>query len=57
MLLGSLPGIKQLNDTLKGAPEDMLTVLLIGLAIIAIVTAIFAPPAFKAAVIAWFSLP
>jgi len=57
VLLNNLPGIKQLNDALKGAPEDVLTVLLIGLAIIAIVAALFAPPAFKAAVIAWFSLP
>lgn len=49
--------ILKLNKTLAGAPNNVLTLLLIGLAAAALLVAFVGNPTAKAAVAAWFILP
>lgn len=49
--------IHSLNEKIKGEPEYVLKFLLIAVAIIALLTAFFAPPLAKAAVLVWMVLP
>lgn len=48
---------QNLNRKLRGSPDSMLTALLMLVAAIAVLTAIYAQPATKAAVAAWFIFP
>lgn len=53
-----MPGfIKQLDQKLEGLPNGALTALLLAIAAVAIVTALFARPLVKASVAAWMLLP
>ena len=45
------------EDRLAGEPDAILTGLLIGVAIVAVVVALTAPRLLKVAVLAWFVLP
>lgn len=49
--------ILKLNKTLAGAPNHVLTLLLIGLAAAAMLVALMGNPTMKAALAAWFILP
>jgi hypothetical protein len=51
------PLIKQANDKLTGVPDQVLTYILISIAVILILVAIKAPPAMKALVAAWALMP
>lgn len=52
-----LPLIRDIDAALHGYPESILAVILFGLAIVAIVVALFGNPTLKAAVSAWMILP
>jgi hypothetical protein len=49
--------ILRIDKALAGAPNDLLTLLLIGLAAVALLIAFTGNPTTKAAVAAWFILP
>lgn len=49
--------ILRLNTLLRGAPDTLLTWLLIGLAVVALLVAFYGKPVLKAAVAAWMLLP
>ena len=51
------PLIKQLNDWLQGEPDNILTVILLAIAVFTVGVAFLAPPAFKAVLAAWFIAP
>lgn len=52
-----LPLIRDIDTALHGYPENILSVILFGIAIVAIVVALFGNPTLKAAVSAWMILP
>lgn len=52
-----LPLVKKLNEKLEGLPDNILTVMLIALALFALGTAIWGKPAQKALLAAWFIAP
>lgn len=49
--------ISRLNHALDGTPDTVLTVGLVGIGLFAFWLALAAPPAFKAAALAWFVFP
>jgi len=49
--------LKDLNDALKGTPDGVLTILLVGLAIAVLIVALKGPPLLKATMAAWVLLP
>jgi hypothetical protein len=49
--------IKRLDEKLKGAPEGALTLILLGIAAIAIYIAFVGSPTVKAAAAIWFVMP
>ena len=49
--------ILKLNKTLAGAPNEALTLVLVGLASVALLVALVGNPTMKAALAAWFILP
>jgi hypothetical protein len=51
------PFIKELDEKLEGLPDDILSVILIALGLLAIGTAIWGRPTFKALLAAWFIAP
>ena len=51
------PIIKQLDEKLAGAPDNVLTTLLIVLGMVVLFVAIKGTPTMKAAVAAWVILP
>lgn len=51
------PLIKQLDESLQGLPDRLLTIILVGLGLLAIIVGLSAKPVFKAALAAWFIAP
>jgi hypothetical protein len=51
------PFIKQIDDKISGWPDNVLTIVLIGLGVFAIVVALKGRPTYKAALAAWFIAP
>lgn len=47
----------QLEKTLRSEPEILLRLILIGISVLAIVLALFAPPELQIGSILWFLLP
>lgn len=48
---------RRVNHALQGAPDQVLTLVLLGVAAAAVGLAFGAPPALKAAAAAWFIFP
>ena len=51
------PIIKQIEAALEGEPDNILTLILLGIAAFTILVALFGKPVLKAAVAAWFIAP
>lgn len=51
------PLIKELDQQLEGLPDVALSWLLIGIAIFAVIVALYGRPVLKAALAAWFIAP
>lgn len=49
--------LRRVDAALEGAPDQVLTWGLVGIAGLALVVAIWGRPAFKAAVLAWLAAP
>ena len=56
-VIEKIPGVAQINSALSGAPDAMLTFLLMMIGIIAITAALTAPAAVKAGMAAWLMFP
>jgi len=56
-IVEKIPGVSQINSVLTGAPDALLTFLLLMIGIIAITAAVTAPPAVKAGMFAWLAFP
>lgn len=52
-----IPILRELQEKLKGAPEEFLTIALLGLGIVAIGVAMFGDPVFKGTLLAWYIFP
>ena len=55
--VSKIPVVGQFSDYLKGAPDQVLTVALLGVAVFAVVVAMFGDPIFKAIALAWIVIP
>lgn len=49
--------LKQIDSKLKGEPENVLTFLLFGVAVVAVVIAVYGSPTLKAAATIWMIAP
>lgn len=56
-IVENIPIMREFNGYLKGAPDKVLTALLLGVAIAAVIVALVGNPVFKAAFLAWALLP
>jgi uncharacterized MnhB-related membrane protein len=55
--LDKVPILGALNRNLTGAPDNVLTAALLGVALVALVVAFTCPAILKAAVLAWIIFP
>lgn len=56
-IVENIPIMREFNGYLKGAPDKVLTTLLLGVAVAAVVVALVGNPILKATFLAWALLP